>query len=91
MRTLSALRNKVVNNNAFCSGCFAKWHCAGDCHHKTLNTNGTGDFAGTDRCHITRELTKDALLARIAQSGGVFWHGEAAEDVAVASGKEFLL
>jgi len=53
--------------------CFAKWHCGGDCYYKTLRLNGNGDFAGAGRCRITRELTKDQLLGRIAAAGGLFW------------------
>ena len=71
---LNNLRRQAVQHRAFCSGCFAKWSCAGDCFHKSLTVNGPGEFAGSDRCHITRELTKDQILAKIAGSGGLFWH-----------------
>jgi uncharacterized protein len=90
LAALGDLRRKVVNNRPFCQGCFAKWHCAGDCYHKALNV-GSGEFAGTDRCHITRELTKDALLGRIAESGGMFWHGAGDSAGNRAAGKEVLL
>jgi len=71
------LRRQAVQHRPYCRGCFAKWHCAGDCHHRALEVGGDGEFAGSARCHITRELTKDLLLARIAASGGLVWHGEA--------------
>jgi uncharacterized protein len=74
MEKLTNLRRQTVTHKPYCQGCFAKWHCAGDCHHKALAVGGTAEFAGSDRCHITREITKDQILARIAQSGGVFWH-----------------
>ena len=77
MERLQNLRNQSVDRRAFCSGCFAKWSCAGDCYYKALLVSGgTGntEFAGTDRCHITRELTIDQLLDRIAEAGGLFWH-----------------
>jgi uncharacterized protein len=74
MQKLENLRRQTVNHKPYCQGCFAKWHCAGDCHHKALNVSGTDKFSGSDRCHITREITKDQILARIAQAGGVFWH-----------------
>lgn len=71
---LENLRRQAVQNKSYCRGCFAKWHCAGDCYHKALTINGMDEFKGTDRCHITQELIKDQLLERIAASGGVFWH-----------------
>jgi len=77
MPTLDKLRNWAVHHQDFCNGCFAKWHCAGDCHYNTLSVSGQSEFAGSERCHITRELTKDELLARIAAAGGHFWHESA--------------
>lgn len=71
---LNNLRKQSVDNRAFCQGCFAKWTCGGDCYHKSLVVNGPGEFAGTDRCHVIRELTKDQILEKIAESGGTFWH-----------------
>ena len=74
MKRLENLRNQSVENRPYCSGCFAKWSCAGDCYYKTLLVNDRDDFTGSDRCHITRELTVDQLLERIAEAGGVCWH-----------------
>jgi uncharacterized protein len=71
---LNNLRQQAVQHRTYCQGCFAKWTCAGDCYHKALAVNGPGEFAGSDRCHITRELTKDQILASIAAAGGLFWH-----------------
>jgi uncharacterized protein len=87
---LNNLRRQAVQYREFCSGCFAKWTCAGDCYHKSLTVNGPGEFAGSDRCHITRELTKDQILANIAGSGGVFWHGGAPAQSGASAGKEVL-
>jgi uncharacterized protein len=70
---LDRLRELGVENRPFCQGCFAKWNCAGDCYHNSLATNGRGEFLGSERCHITRELTKDQVLARIADAGGLVW------------------
>jgi uncharacterized protein len=89
---LDNLRKQAVQHREFCRGCFVKWHCAGDCYHKGLNAGAAGEFRGSDRCHITRELSKDQILAKIAESGGLFWHdpvdgGPPAE----AKGKEMLL
>jgi uncharacterized protein len=71
---LEHLRHQAVQHHAWCQGCFAKWHCAGDCYHKSLAVNGPGAFRGSDRCHIARALTLDQILERIHRSGGLFWH-----------------
>ena len=85
---LDRLREQTVDKHEFCRGCFAKWSCGGDCFHKSLAVNGSGEFAGSDRCHIIRELTKDQILDRIEKSGGLFWHNQGA--AALARGKELL-
>ncbi|MEP7338400.1 MAG: radical SAM protein [Acidobacteriota bacterium] len=71
---LNHLRQQAVQHRSYCQGCFAKWNCGGDCYHKSLTVNGADEFAGTDRCHIIRELTKDQILDRIDVAGGIFWH-----------------
>ena len=71
---LERLRRQAVQHRPYCRGCFAKWHCAGDCYYKALAATGELEFAGSDRCHIIRELSKDEILDRIAASGGLFWH-----------------
>lgn len=74
MPVLDKLRNRAVRHLDFCRGCFAKWHCAGDCYYNAVNVNGRDQFIGSERCHITRELLKDEILSRITASGGQFWH-----------------
>jgi uncharacterized protein len=74
MAALEHLRRQTVDRSAFCGGCFARWNCGGDCYHKMLTANGPGEFTGSERCHIVRELTKDQILDRIAAAGGLFWH-----------------
>jgi len=86
---LNNLRNQTVEQRTFCQGCFAKWTCGGDCYHKSLTVNGEGEFAGSDRCHIIRELTKDQILEKIAECGGLFWH-EPRVDSVPARGKEIM-
>jgi uncharacterized protein len=72
---LDHLRSLTVVNRPYCRACFARWHCSGDCYHKSLDLSGGGEFSGAGRCHITRELTKDQILQRIVDSGGLFWRG----------------
>lgn len=86
---LNDLRHQTVEHRAFCQGCFAKWTCGGDCYHKSLTVNGAGEFAGSDRCHIIRELTKDQILDKITVAGGLLWH-EARAEVLAAQGKELF-
>jgi uncharacterized protein len=74
MERLAFLRRQSVQHREHCSGCFAKWTCAGDCFHKAVVVSGSKEFNGTGRCHINRELTKDLILARIADAGGLCWH-----------------
>ena len=89
---LNNLRDLGVQNREFCQGCYAKWTCAGDCYHKALTVSDAGEFQGSDRCHITRELTKDQILEKIAASGGLFWHeGRLADEEMRAKGKEMFV
>ncbi|MDR1723110.1 MAG: SPASM domain-containing protein [Tannerella sp.] len=72
---LNLLRRQAVQYRDHCSECFAKWTCAGDCFHKTLVLNGgSTEFHGSGRCHINRELTKDQILEKIREAGGLCWH-----------------
>ena len=70
---LSHLRRQAVENREHCKGCFAKWNCGGDCYYKWLAASGGGEFNGSSRCRVIRELTKDQILEKIASSGGLFW------------------
>jgi uncharacterized protein len=70
---LENLRNQAVEKREYCRGCFAKWSCGGDCYYKWMATTGGGEFNGSARCHVIRELTKDQILEKIAAAGGLFW------------------
>ncbi|MFN0216594.1 MAG: radical SAM protein [Saprospiraceae bacterium] len=87
---LNKLRQQAIQHRDFCRGCYAKWSCGGDCYHKSLTVNGSDEFQGTDRCHIIREFTKDQILERIVQSGGLFWHEPPNAFRQSSSGKELL-
>jgi len=73
---LSALRSHGVENRAFCRECFARWTCAGDCLYKVLTASNGEELAGSGRCHVIRELTKDLILEKVAESGGLVWAGQ---------------
>jgi uncharacterized protein len=79
LERLGHLRNQAVQHKPYCQGCFAKWHCAGDCYHKSLRSDPREEFRGSGRCFITRALTMDLILERIEASGGLYWRGDASE------------
>lgn len=56
------LINLSVEHNNRCQKCFCKWHCAGDCPSKSTRFKKMFPSGVTDRCYITRELTKDDLV-----------------------------
>ena len=91
LTVLNNLRHQAVQHRDYCQGCFAKWTCAGDCYRKSLSFSREGEFAGTDRCHITRELTRDQILAKIVASGGLFWHQPLVCTADAQAAKETLL
>ncbi|MGD8568642.1 MAG: 4Fe-4S cluster-binding domain-containing protein [Gammaproteobacteria bacterium] len=70
---LNRLRNQAVQNRKYCEECFAKWNCAGDCYSKLLHASDGKEIKGSNRCHIIRELSKDQILQKISDSGGLFW------------------
>jgi len=51
------LRSFSVDNLTFCSDCFCKWHCAGDCIAKALQDFTPQGHAGSTRCGINRQIT----------------------------------
>ncbi len=69
MPVLEKLRKRAIQHQDFCHDCFAKWHCAGGCYYYALKVNETGQFSGSDRCHITRSLIIDEILEHIEASG----------------------
>jgi uncharacterized protein len=70
---LEALRQRTVERIPWCDGCFCRWHCAGDCVYKTRHALIDGKFRGGDRCEVTRALTLDQILEKIALHGGDYW------------------
>ncbi len=84
-KVLQHLRDQAVERRAFCTGCYAKWSCGGDCYYKWLAGRGGGEFDGSARCHIILELTKDQILEKISSSGGMVWHDPPALPVSLAA------
>ena len=69
---LAALREERMG---FCEGCFARWHCAGDCLNLVLRRAGGGPPAESPRCEATRAILLAEILEKIRRSGGLFWRG----------------
>ena len=54
---IKSLRQFSVENLDYCSDCFCKWHCAGDCISKVFDLSGSFKHEGSSRCELNRELT----------------------------------
>lgn len=68
LERLKHLRSLSVENLAYCSDCFCKWHCAGDCLSKVFKASGSARHEGSSRCKLNRELTL-AQLERLTCPG----------------------
>ena len=62
---LKALAQLNVRNFPFCSNCFCKWHCAGDCAAKVLDGIAPLEHAGSVRCAVNRALTLDQMRDKL--------------------------
>jgi hypothetical protein len=56
---------------AYCEGCFARGHCAGPASAQMPMS--PDDWAGSERCHLVREVVKGTVIQQIADSGGLLW------------------
>ena len=65
---LAALRRLSVDHLPFCQDCFCKWHCAGDCLSKALESSRLERHDGTARCKINRALTLAWLQTTVEQA-----------------------
>ena len=58
---LRMLREMSVEHFPYCSDCFCKWHCAGDCLAKVFRASRSTRHEGSQRCALNRALTLAAL------------------------------
>lgn len=72
---LIPLRTHNVAKQSYCNGCFAKWHCSGDCPNKVEHSLIDGQFQGIPSCDITRSLLLNEIVESIEKSGGLVWKG----------------
>jgi uncharacterized protein len=68
---LRNLRNAKRSRRNKCGDCFCKYHCAGYCLARTRDQNTDDKARLANWCHITRELTKDALVELEAECRNV--------------------
>jgi len=55
-----------------CRDCFCYWSCAGDCYPRVFGREAGAHLRHSPRCEINRSITRQLLLRRIADSGGVW-------------------
>ncbi len=73
------LRERLAARRRACAGCFAYWHCAGDCPAKAFVVQSARPAeapAPGPRCAWNRAILR-ALLLRLSAAGGGVWRGEA--------------
>ena len=63
---LAELSELTVHNMPFCTDCFCRWHCAGDCAAKVLDGISLADHHGSVRCQISRALTLNQIQRKLA-------------------------
>lgn len=56
------LASRQVQTMPFCTHCFLKWHCAGECPVKGILRSGDLFVPDKDRCWINQELVKGMLV-----------------------------
>lgn len=65
---LARLARLGVEHKPACRDCFCRWSCAGDCPAKLAIAGDPCDTSSNPRCDITRALTRDLLVERLAGS-----------------------
>jgi uncharacterized protein len=68
----SRLLNLIYERRAGCRGCFCYWSCAGSCYTRTFQPGPGGHQYRAVLCDVTRTVTRELLLKRIAQADGVW-------------------
>jgi uncharacterized protein len=61
----------TIHGKAGCTGCFCKWHCAGDCSAKLAHLGDPTDTTQSPRCEINRALTRDQLVRALRRGSDV--------------------
>lgn len=65
------LQSLTSENRQYCKDCFLKWHCAGGCPLRAIESSKSyAESPGTDTCLINWELSKDQLLTLLNDKNG---------------------
>lgn len=73
-----AVLSLLESRRAACRDCFCYWHCAGDCHAKTLYPGADTEPLTSSRCQVNRSLTAQMLLWYMARAEDGVYRGLAA-------------
>jgi uncharacterized protein len=79
------LHRLMAERRATCLDCFCYWSCAGDCYARAFSAEPEGHLRHGGRCAINRAITRQLLLRRIADSGGV-WRASGVNEAAHIDG-----
>jgi uncharacterized protein len=71
-----AMLARLAARREGCRDCFCYWHCAGDCHVKTLYPGMDATPKTSTRCRTNRSITAQMLLWHIAAADDGVWRGE---------------
>ena len=75
-----AARNRlhalIAARREACRDCFCYWSCAGDCYARAFQPQPNGHLLRGVRCEANRSITRQLLLRRIAEGGGVWRAGQ---------------
>ena len=74
------LRRLSVEHLPHCQDCFCRWHCAGDCLAKSLQTAAPESHNGSARCEINRRLTMAELHRMVRRTEQAQQGQQGAED-----------
>lgn len=66
------LHDRMAARRQTCEGCFCYWSCAGDCYARAFAIQPEGHLVHGGRCDMNRAITRELLLRRIADNGGVW-------------------
>jgi uncharacterized protein len=77
-KQLKVLAGHTVRERVECANCFCKWHCAGDCIAKNMQSDEhPGQNLKAARCIINQELTRDRLIKQMREASRIMRQVEA--------------
>ncbi|MFN2226519.1 MAG: radical SAM protein [Anaerolineae bacterium] len=70
-----AVLDLMAARRSACRGCFAYWHCGGDCHVKTLYPGADVEPLVSTRCQMNRRILAQMLLWYMAEAEDGVYRG----------------